>query len=100
MTESIESDMVFAPVEGLELTDVPDGRVVYQAAKERVHYFNPTAVVVFELCGMGHSVKEIEKFLMDAYDLEASPAELVRACIRSLLNEGLLRLSPRSSAAP
>ena len=79
---------------------MPDGRVVYEAAKERVHYFNPTAVVVFELCGMGHSVAQIEKFLMDAYDLASPPTEVVRECIQSLLNEGLLRSSLPSSAAP
>jgi hypothetical protein len=99
MTEPIEDDMVFVPTEGLEISEVPDGRVIYQAAKERVHYFNPTAVVVFELCGMNHSVGEIGAFLRDAYGLAAVPAAEVRECIASLLKEDLLRPATPSSAA-
>ncbi|MDR3471341.1 MAG: hypothetical protein P4M09_06585 [Devosia sp.] len=89
--DSIAADMVFAPVDGLELTDVPDGRVVYQADRERVHFLNPTAVIVFELCGEKLSVGAIETFLKDAFDLSEVPATGVRDCIRSLLDEKLLR---------
>ena len=46
MSIEISDDMTFSPTEGLEISEVPDGRVIYQAANERVHYFNPTAVVV------------------------------------------------------
>jgi hypothetical protein len=88
---TIEDDMKFAPVEGLEISEVPDGRVIYQASSERVHYFNPTAVVVFELCGLGHSVGEIGAFLKDAYGLDAEPKAEVVQCIESLVNEKLLR---------
>jgi hypothetical protein len=91
--DSIEADMVFAPVDGLELTDVPDGRVVYQADRERVHFLNPTAVIVFELCGEKLSVGAIESFLKDAYDLGETPSAAVRECIGSLLSEKLLRPS-------
>jgi hypothetical protein len=92
--------MVFTPVEGVEITEVPDGRVIYQTDRERVHFLNPTAVVVLELCGQKFSVAQIEAFLKDAYDLTEDPAASVRDCIRSLLSEQLLRPSPRSSAAP
>lgn len=91
--DSIETHMVFAPVEGLELTEVPDGRVVYQAARERVHFLNPTAVIVFELCGEKLSVGAIESFLKDVYDMDEAPTAAVRECIGSLLNEKLLRSS-------
>lgn len=93
MNMEISDDMTFSPTEGLEISEVPDGRVIYQAASERVHYFNPTAVVVFELCGLGHSVAEIGAFLKDAYGLAAEPAAEVRQCIEALLKENLLRPS-------
>lgn len=93
MTLDITEDMVFVPAEGLEISEVPDGRVIYQASKERVHYFNPTAVVVFELCGMNHSVAQIGEFLRDAYGLATPPVAEVRECIAALLKEDLLRPS-------
>jgi hypothetical protein len=91
----VTADSMFEPTEGLEISEVPDGRVIYQAAKERVHYFNPTAVLVFELCGMGKSVGEIESFLVDAYGLESSPTAEVNQCIGALLKEDLIRPSTR-----
>jgi hypothetical protein len=90
---TIADDMKFAPAEGLEISEVPDGRVIYQASKERVHYFNPTAVVVFELCAAGYSVGEIGAFLRDAYALDAEPKAEVIQCIESLTKEDLLRPS-------
>ncbi len=93
MTTTFSDDATFTPAEGLEISEVPDGRVIYQATKERVHYFNPTAVVVFELCGLGHNVGEIGVFLRDAYDLDAIPADQVQDCIKALVGEELLRPS-------
>jgi hypothetical protein len=93
MSTEITDDMTFAPLEGLEISEVPDGRVIYQAASERVHYFNPTAVVVFELCGLGRTVAQIGTFLKDAYGLEAEPTAEVRRCIGALVKENLLRPS-------
>lgn len=91
MSTDITDDMTFTPIEGLEVSEVPDGRVIYQAANERVHYFNPTAVVVFELCGDGLTVAQIGEFLRDAYGLEAEPMAEVRECIGALVKENLLR---------
>jgi len=90
---TITDDQKFAPTEGLEISEVPDGRVIYQPSEERVHYFNPTAVVVFELCGLGHTVGEIGAFLRDAYSLDAEPRAEVIACIEALVKEQLLRPS-------
>lgn len=100
MTIDITEDMVFVPVEGLEVSDVPDGRVIYQAATERVHYLNPTAVVVFEFCDMKQPVRDIVAFLQTAYQLKDPPLAQVSECISSLLEENLLRSLPPSSAAP
>lgn len=99
-TPEITDDMVFEPVEGLEVSEVPDGRVIYQASTERVHYLNPTAVVVFEFCDMKRSVAEITHFLQTAYQLSEPPVAEVHQCIASLIKENLLRPSTPSSAAP
>ena len=91
--DHISSDSTFAPTGEVEITDVPDGRVVYQASRDKVHYLNPTAIIVFELCGAGQSVGGVADFLKDAYGLDAPPTEAVKTCIRSLLDEDLLRPS-------
>ena len=93
-------NMVFVPTDGIEVSDVPDGRVIYQASMERVHYLNPTAVIVLEFCQMKRPVADIVEFLQAAYQLPNPPTAEVRDCIKSLLKEGLLRPLNPSSAAP
>ena len=93
----ITDDMRFVPAAGVEVTDVPDGRVIYDAGNDRVHFLNTTAVVVFELCEAGRSVREIIAFLTQAYALVDAPREAVVECIRSMLNEKLIQPSPSAS---
>jgi len=93
MTEVITDDMVFVPAEGLEVSDVPDGRVIYQSSMERVHYLNPTALLVFEFGDVKRPVAEIVAFIQTAYQLAQPPVTEVRDCIASLLKEGLIRPS-------
>jgi hypothetical protein len=98
MTE-INPETRFRVIDGVEFTRVPDGAVVYQNERERVHFLNPSAMVVFELCEIGKSAGEIEIFLADAFGLAETPKESVRECLVSLLHEGLIVCDP-SSAAP
>ena len=91
MTDAIRDDQIFVPVEGLEVNEVPDGRVVYQASRERVHYLNPTALVVFELCSEKLPLDAIAAFLKDAYQLGPPPLDEVKASAASLLKEELAR---------
>jgi len=92
------TDTKFRAVEGIEVNQVPDGAMVYQNERERVHFLNPTALVVYELCGMNKSVGEIEAFVTEAFGLASSPSESVRACLTSLLDEGLVVCIPSSAA--
>jgi hypothetical protein len=98
----VEFDLeaAFLAGEGLEITHAPDGCVVYDPAKEKVHYLNPTAGVVFELCDGDNSARTIGDFLKTAYALDAAPIDSVRDCLISLLDQGLVRPCPKSSAAP
>ncbi len=68
--------------------------MVYQKSSERVHFLNTTALVVFELCGAGKNLGEIQNFITEAFGLSAAPDEEVRACLKSLLDEGLVETEP------
>jgi hypothetical protein len=96
----IDGDAVFVAREGLEVTHAPDGYVIYDAAAEKVHYLNPTAGIVYELCDGTNSAQAIGDFLKTAYELDATPLDMVRDCLISLLDRGLVGPCPKSSAAP
>jgi hypothetical protein len=95
---TLAADTTFAVADGVEISTVPDGYLIYQAKTERVHYLNPTAVAVYELAAAGKSLAAIEDFLKDAFDLADAPADETRSCIDSLLKEGLIWPRPSSSA--
>ena len=40
-------------VRRLQVSEVPDGLVVYDPTSDRVHYLDPVSTVVFELCRPG-----------------------------------------------
>lgn len=90
MSDDISGSDRFVQADELEITEVPDGAMIYQKARERVHYLNPTAVIVFELCGMDKTVDEMVAFVADSFGLSTPPVEEVRSCVASLLGEGLL----------
>jgi hypothetical protein len=93
-------DDAFVSCEGLEITYAPDGCVVYDAAREKVHYLNPTAGVVYELCDGARSLRAISAFVAQAYGLDQDPVEATRDCVKTLIAEGLVRLCAKSSAGP
>lgn len=92
----IGQDDVFRVVEGNDQNEVADGYVIYQPSRERVHYLNPTAVVVYELCAAGKPVRVIETVVQQAFRLTEPPGDAVRQCIGTLLDEGLLLPCPPS----
>ena len=75
---------------GLEPHEVDDGLVVYHADSDRVHYLNPTASVVFELCTGEHTEAEIEELVGAAWDLPEPPRAEVQACLAQLRDEGVV----------
>jgi PqqD family protein of HPr-rel-A system len=95
---AFDFDDVFVACEGLEITPTPDGCVVYDAAREKVHYLNPTAAVVYELCDGARSLRAICAFLAQAYGLDQQPVEATRDCLKTLIAEGLVRPCAKSSA--
>jgi Coenzyme PQQ synthesis protein D (PqqD) len=97
---TFELDDAFVACEGLEVTYAPDGCVVYDATSEKVHYLNPTAGVVYELCDGAKSLRSISAFLAQAYGLDQDPVEATRDCLKTLIGEGLVRPCTKLSAEP
>ena len=80
----------FAHVSGCEVTLMEDGIVVYHGPSEAVHYLNPTAGLIFDLCGERRSLREIADYLHEHFALPAPPEAEVDACIEQLLGAGLI----------
>ena len=77
--------------EGLEVNEVPDGYVIYEPARDRVHYLNKTAAIVFEFCDGKRDAGAIVSGVRQLFDLEFSADAEIRSCIDSLLKEGLVQ---------
>ena len=77
-------------VEGVEINRVADGYVVYQPARDRVHYLNQTATIVLELCNGKNDAAKIASLLQSAYELPDLPLEEVTGCLGQLRAEGLI----------
>lgn len=75
----------------IEITQMEDGYVIYQAEKDRVHYLNHTAVLVLEYCTGQLSQDEIIKHVQEVFKLEQPPEAEVKACLENMLNEGLIQ---------
>ncbi len=76
--------------DGLEVNDVADGVVVYQPDRDRVHFLNATAALVFELCTGANSREEIVEAVRVAFDLAEAPTSDVEMCFAQLRQEGLI----------
>ena len=76
--------------DSLEVREVPDGFVVYDAARDRLHYLNGTAAFVLESCDGSTPVEALPPLVAAAFGLDADPVDEVVACVQRLLAEGLL----------
>ncbi len=75
----------------LEVHEVPDGYIVYQEARDRVHYLNKTAAIVFEFCDGRLETEGILARVARAFELDNSVYPEIRACMDSLIKEGLVQ---------
>jgi hypothetical protein len=75
---------------GIEIREVTDGYVAYDAARDRLHFLNTTAMVLLELCDGRLAARELPQFVAAAYRLSEPPTAEVEACLAKLLDEGLL----------
>jgi alpha-N-acetylglucosamine transferase len=76
--------------DGLDVHEVEDGYVIYDESTQRVHYLNPTAVLVFELCTGAHTEAEIVALVGRAFGLTDLPVNDVADCLSMLRREQLV----------
>lgn len=74
----------------LEIHDVPDGYIIYQPERDRVHYLNQTAAIIFEFCDGKHDLDDITARVAKAFELGRSAHDEIRTGLDSLLKEGLV----------
>lgn len=79
------------PADGLEVHEVQDGFVVYDATADRVHYLDPVASIVFALADGTRSEADLAGMVQSAWKLDAEPTAEVTACVAKLRDEGVLR---------
>ena len=77
--------------DGLEVSELSDGYVIYQSRADRVHYLNRTAVLILEMCNGTITAEQILRLVTNAYDLPEPPMAEVADCLTKLLDEGLIR---------
>lgn len=65
----IDGATKFSTTGDLEITEVPDGFVIYDEPNEKVHYLNPVAAVIYCLCDGKRPVSDVQAFVREAYEL-------------------------------
>lgn len=74
----------------LEVREVPDGFVVYDPVRDRLHFLNGSAAFVLECCDGATRVDVLPALLGAAFRLESDPLTEVDACLARLVAEGLV----------
>lgn len=75
---------------GDEVVPVPDGYVVYDDVRGMVHYLNPTAAIVLELCDLCATEAAIAGRIQAMFELSAPPDAEVDICLARLLEQDLI----------
>jgi hypothetical protein len=86
----VREDDRYRKTGGFDQDEVVDGYIVYNKAKDRVHFLNPTAAIVLELCTGVLTALEIAEVVERTFSLPQTPIGPVRDCLASLLSEGLI----------
>jgi PqqD family protein of HPr-rel-A system len=85
----------------LDIVELDDELVLYDPARDEVHYLNATAALVFQLCDGSATVKELATDIAGAI---GAPERRIERHVRTLLKElrevGLLDGSLELKAAP
>ena len=77
-------------VEGIEISEVADGCVIYDPKEDRVHYLNQTAGVILQLCDGKVTAGELPALVQAVYDLPEPPVAEVTECVQKLIEEKLI----------
>ena len=74
----------------LEVHEVPDGYIVYQKQRDRVHYLNQSAAIIFELCDNTLQPQDVVERVAKIFALDPSAHDEIRAALDALVQEGLI----------
>jgi hypothetical protein len=77
-------------IQGLDIEETDEGHIIYEPDKDRVHFLNPTAALILELCTGANSIAGIAELLQEAYNLPEPPAQAVHDVLTQMKDEGLL----------
>jgi hypothetical protein len=91
MSIELNLSATYTPSPACEISHVPDGFVVYQSSSERVHYLNPSAAMIYELCCAGKSIVAIATYLKETFLLPEPPVVEVIDCVKTFLAQGLIK---------
>jgi hypothetical protein len=77
--------------DGLEIFPADEGYVVYEVENERVHYLNPVAALIYELCNGENSTGTIVELVQQSFTLVDAPAAEVTKALEQMQGEGLIK---------
>jgi hypothetical protein len=77
-------------VDDLDMSPADDGYIIYQPDKDRVHFLNPSAVLILELCDGENSPEQIVDLVKQAYGLPDAPVKEVHEALKQLKADCLL----------
>lgn len=77
--------------EGLEIIPADEGYVIYEEQNDRVHYLNPVAALIYELCDGVNSTESIMEMVQQSFGLPDPPAAEVTTALEQMKREGLLQ---------
>ena len=78
-------------VDGLDVNQVKDGLIVYDPARDRVHYLNNTAAAIFTLCDGDHDADAIAATVAELFGADAPTRDEIDECLDQLVSEGVLK---------
>ena len=90
----IDKGQRFSRTGNLDVSELPDGYMVTVVQTGRIHYLNPVAAIVFELCDGTQPVASIIQRLQSEFSLDEAPGAQVESCLSTLLSEGLIAPCP------
>ena len=92
--EEISIQQCFRRENAVDISELPDGYMVTDIKTGRVHYLNPAAAIIFELCDGAHPAGEMVELLRREFSLASAPEDQVISCLATLVSEGLVAPCP------
>lgn len=89
-TMPIAPETRFTQARDLEFREVPEGYVVYERTRDRLHFLNGAAAFVLQCCDGTTRADELPAMLAAAFRLAADPVAEVDACLARLVSEQLV----------